>query len=99
MRLCVRQCARQCVAMLCGSVPHCGSVRQCTRQCAAARLVVYGSARGSVRLCTAVLQCAASAAVCGSIAVCGTAAVCGSAVVRQCALKISLNERLFGEGS
>jgi hypothetical protein len=48
---------------LSGSAAGCScansSVWQCARQCAAVRLVVYGSARGSVRL-------SGSAAVCGS---------------------------------
>jgi hypothetical protein len=67
-----------------------GSVWQCTRQCVAVHLVVYESARGSVRLCynTAVCCSAAvcSSAVvtvrqCGSVRLCGMARVCGSTVV------------------
>ena len=46
-------------AGVCGSAR--GSVWQCTRQCVAVRLVVYESARSSVRLCDSV-------AVCGCVA-------------------------------
>jgi len=56
-------------AGVCGSAR--GSVWQCTRQCVAVRLVVYESARGSVRLCDIV-------------AVCCSAAVCGCAAGRAC---------------
>jgi hypothetical protein len=92
---CAWQCAavRQCAAV-CGSVRQCAwlcvAVRtvvctQCVRQYVAVRLVVYGSARGSVRL-------SGSAAVCGSVrgSVRLCVAVCGSArgsvwqYTRQC---------------
>jgi hypothetical protein len=74
-------------AAMCGSTS--GSVWQCAqRQCAAMRLVVYGSAPGSVRL-------SGSAAVRGCVWECGSvwqsvwqcAVVCGSApgCVWQCA--------------
>jgi hypothetical protein len=66
-------------AAVCGSAS--GSVWQCARrQCAAVRLVVYGSARGSVRLY-------GSAAVCGSVRQCAwLLIICNSACggVRQC---------------
>ena len=57
--------------------------RGCPRlqQCAAVHLLVYDSARGSVRLCGNAAVCG-SAAVCSSAVVCDSAAVCGS--VRQC---------------
>jgi hypothetical protein len=68
----VWQCEWQCVAartVVCA---------QCARQCAAVRLVVvYGGARGSVRLCS-------SGTVCGSVRQCATvlkAAMRGSARV------------------
>ena len=67
----VRQCEWECVAV------RTVVCVQCARQCVALRLVVYGGARGSVRL-------SGSAAVCGSA--CGSvrqrarlcAVVCGS---------------------
>jgi hypothetical protein len=67
----VRQCERQCVAV-CAVV-----CAQCARHCAAVCLLVYGIARGSMRLC-------GSAAVCGSVRQCAwlcvavPAAVCGN---------------------
>jgi hypothetical protein len=56
----VWQWARQCAAVRqCGNVWQCacllsvcGSVRQYGRQCAAVCMVVSGSVRGNVRLCT-----------------------------------------------
>ena len=74
-------------AAMCGSTS--GSVWQCARrQCAAVRLVVYGSARGSVRL-------SGSAAVCSSVRQCARLLVCDSARggVRQC---VGLCVAVFG---
>ena len=72
---------------MCGSTS--GSVWQCARrQCAAVRLVVYGSARGSVRL-------SGSAAVCSSVRQCARLLVCDSVRggVRQC---VGLCVAMFG---
>jgi hypothetical protein len=95
--------------MDCAAVRQCGSVRHCERQCvavravvcalsarygAAARLVVYCSARDSMRLSSSAAVCGSALgsvwqcprrccpAVRGSVRQC--AAVCGS--VRQCAV-------------
>jgi hypothetical protein len=38
-----------------------GSVWRCTRQCVTVRLIVYESARGSVRLCDSVAVCGCAA--------------------------------------
>ena len=67
---------------------------QCARQYAAVRLVVYGSARGSVRLSGNVQQCAAvRAATC--VRQCAQLLVCDSARggVRQC---VDLCVAMFG---
>jgi hypothetical protein len=77
VRQSVRQCVRTAVcAAVCGSalggVQQRGSAcvavctivcAQCAHECASVRLVVYGSACGSVRRFPAVRQCAACAAV------------------------------------
>jgi hypothetical protein len=65
---------------------------QCAQHCAAVHLVVYASARGSVRL-------SGSVAVCGSVRQCarlsGNAAVCGNAIgsVWQCARQCARSAR------
>jgi hypothetical protein len=60
-----------------GSLRQCGSVRQCEQQCVAVRTVVCSSAHGSVRAVRAIVYGSArgSFRLCGSAAVCGCAAV------------------------